>query len=148
MSTARNGDVEIHYETFGDPERPALVLVNGLGSQSINFSVEMCEQFAAEGYRVIRFDNRDTGLSSKLEGVDYTLADMAGDLLAVLDAESVEQAHVLGTSMGGMHAWLWGEEHPEFADALMPLASVPGPMSGRNREWRRLIIDAIRNDPS
>jgi homoserine O-acetyltransferase len=54
---------------------------------------------------------------------------------------------VMGTSMGGMHSWLWGEMYPEFMDALMPLASVPGPISGRNRMWRRMIIDAIQNDP-
>src|SRR5205807_1218419 len=55
---------------------------------------------------------------------------------------------VMGTSMGGMHTWLWGESHPEFMDALMPLASLPTQISGRNRAWRRIIIDAIRNDPS
>ena len=54
---------------------------------------------------------------------------------------------VMGTSMGGMHTWLWGERYPEFMDALMPLASVPGQISGRNRVWRRVLIDAIRNDP-
>jgi len=54
---------------------------------------------------------------------------------------------VIGTSMGGMHTWLWGELHPEFMDALMPLASLPTQISGRNRAWRRLIIDAIRTDP-
>src|SRR5256886_14423392 len=55
---------------------------------------------------------------------------------------------VMGTSMGGMHTWLWGEQHPQFMDALMPLASLPTQVSGRNRIWRRLIIDAIRNDPA
>jgi homoserine O-acetyltransferase len=55
---------------------------------------------------------------------------------------------VMGTSMGGMHTWLWGQDHPEFMDALLPLASLPAPISGRNRVWRRVIIDAIRNDPS
>ena len=54
---------------------------------------------------------------------------------------------VMGTSMGGMHTWLWGERWPDFMDALMPLASVPGQISGRNRVWRRVVIDAIRNDP-
>ena len=54
---------------------------------------------------------------------------------------------VMGTSMGGMHTWLWGEVHPDFMDALMPLASLPTQISGRNRVWRRMVIDAIRNDP-
>src|SRR2546429_6553760 len=53
---------------------------------------------------------------------------------------------VMGTSMGGMHTWLWGELHPDFVDALMPLASLPTQISGRNRGWRRIVIDAIRND--
>ena len=55
---------------------------------------------------------------------------------------------VMGTSMGGMHTWLWGEMHPDFMDALMPLASLPTQISGRNRAWRRIVIDAIRNDPA
>jgi homoserine O-acetyltransferase len=55
---------------------------------------------------------------------------------------------VMGTSMGGMHTWLWGESHPDFMDGLMPLASLPTQISGRNRGWRRIIIDAIRNDPA
>jgi homoserine O-acetyltransferase len=55
---------------------------------------------------------------------------------------------VMGTSMGGMHTWMWGELHPDFMDALMPLASLPTQISGRNRAWRRMVIDAIRNDPS
>jgi len=54
---------------------------------------------------------------------------------------------VMGTSMGGMHTWLWGESHPDFMDALMPLASLPTQISGRNRAWRHMVIDAIRNDP-
>jgi homoserine O-acetyltransferase len=54
----------------------------------------------------------------------------------------------MGTSMGGMHTWLWGEEHPDFMDALMPLASLPTQISGRNRAWRRVLIDAIRTDPA
>ena len=54
---------------------------------------------------------------------------------------------VMGQSMGGMHTWLWGETYPDFMDALMPLASLPGPISGRNRMWRKAAIDAIRTDP-
>jgi pimeloyl-ACP methyl ester carboxylesterase len=121
MSTARNGDVEIYYETFGNPEDPALVLVNGLGSQCINYAEEWCELFEAEGYRVIRFDNRDTGLSSKLEGVDYTPADMANDVVAVLDAEGIDRAHVLGLSMGGMIVQRLAIDHP---DRLLTMTSV------------------------
>jgi pimeloyl-ACP methyl ester carboxylesterase len=121
VTIARNGDVEIHYETFGDAGDPPLVLVNGLGSQCINFDVEWCELFAAEGYRVIRFDNRDTGLSSKLDGVDYSVSDMATDVLAVLDAEGIERAHVMGLSMGGMIVQRLAIDHP---DRLLTMTSV------------------------
>src|SRR4051794_34208515 len=121
MSTARNGDVELYYETFGDPADPTLVLINGLGSQSINYAVEWCELFVAEGYQVVRFDNRDTGLSSKLDGVAYTLADMADDVVAVLDAIGVPQAHVLGLSMGGMIVQRLAIVHP---DRLLTITSA------------------------
>src|ERR1051326_35833 len=84
MATAHNGDVEIYFETFGDPANPTLLLVNGLGSQCINYADAWCKKFAAEGYQVVRFDNRDTGLSSKLEGVAYSLSDMANDAVATL----------------------------------------------------------------
>ena len=121
MPTAHHGAVEIHYEPFGDPERPTLLLVNGLGSQCINYAAEWCEMFADEGYLVVRFDNRDVGLSSKLDGVDYTLADMAGDALAVLDAVGAERAHVMGCSMGGMIVQRLAIDH---TDRLLSLTSV------------------------
>jgi pimeloyl-ACP methyl ester carboxylesterase len=121
MPVARNGAVEIHYERFGDPERPTLLLVNGLGSQCINYAPEWCEMFCAEGYAVVRFDNRDVGLSSKLPDVDYALADMAGDAIAVLDAVGVEKAHVMGCSMGGMIVQRLAIDHPE---RLLSVTSV------------------------
>ena len=120
MAEAYNGDVEIHYEAFGDEDDPALVLVNGLGSQCINYTVEWCERFVAEGYRTIRMDNRDVGLSSKL-GERYTLADMAGDVVAVLDAEGIDRAHVMGLSMGGMIVQRLAIDHP---DRLLTMTSV------------------------
>jgi pimeloyl-ACP methyl ester carboxylesterase len=126
MSTARNGDVEIFYEAFGDPGDPVLVLVNGLGSQCTNYAVEWVELFVAEGYRVIRLDNRDTGLSSKLDGVDYSLADMADDVVAVLDAEGVERAHVMGLSMGGMIVQRLAIDHPERVRTLTSVMSRTG----------------------
>jgi pimeloyl-ACP methyl ester carboxylesterase len=121
MPTTTNGTVELHYDTFGDPQDPTLLLVNGLGSQSINFADAWCERFVAEGFHVVRFDNRDVGLSSKLEGVDYRLADMALDAIAVLDAIGVERAHVMGLSMGGMIAQRLAIHH---ADRLLTMTSV------------------------
>jgi pimeloyl-ACP methyl ester carboxylesterase len=120
VSEAYNGDVEIYYETFGDAGDPVLVLVNGLGSQCINYTVEWCELFVAEGYRTIRMDNRDVGLSSKVEE-RYALADMAGDVVAVLDAEGIDRAHVMGLSMGGMIVQRLAIDHP---DRLLTMTSV------------------------
>jgi pimeloyl-ACP methyl ester carboxylesterase len=102
MATTRNGDVELYYEVFGDAGLPTLLLVNGLGSQCINYDPEWCAMFARLGFSVVRFDNRDVGRSTKLDGVDYALSDMAADALAVLDAVGAERAHVMGCSMGGM----------------------------------------------
>ena len=121
MATTRNGDVEIYYETFGDPSQPTLLLVNGLGSQCINYAEEWCELFCAEGFQVIRFDNRDVGLSTKLDHVDYAMTDMAADAVAVLDAVGVERAHVMGCSMGGMIVQRLAIDHP---DRLLSMTSV------------------------
>ena len=121
MAVARNVDVELHYETFGSTSAPVLVLVNGLGSQCINYAEPWCHRFAAEGFRVVRFDNRDTGLSTKLDGQQYTLTDMAGDVLAVLDAVGAERAHVMGLSMGGMIVQRLAIDHP---DRLLTMTSV------------------------
>jgi pimeloyl-ACP methyl ester carboxylesterase len=121
MSTARNGSVEIYYEEFGDPESPTLLLVNGLGSQCLNYDVSWCQLFCDEGFHVVRFDNRDVGLSTKCEGLDYALVDMADDAIAVLDAMGVEKAHVMGCSMGGMIVQRLALDH---ADRVLSMTSV------------------------
>ncbi len=127
MATTTNGDVELYYETFGNPGDPVLLLVNGLGSQCINFKEEFCEQFAAQGFSVVRFDNRDVGLSSHLaDAPDYTLADMANDAFAVLDAVGATQAHIAGWSMGGMIAQTMAIAHPERVLSLTSVMSSPG----------------------
>jgi len=140
MPYAHHGSVELYYETFGDPAHPALLLVNGLGSQCINYRSEWCEQWVARGFFTIRFDNRDVGLSTKFDQVPpdfagamaaltegrrpevaYRLADMAGDAVAVLDALGIERAHVLGVSMGGMIVQQLAIDH---ADRLLTMTSV------------------------
>jgi pimeloyl-ACP methyl ester carboxylesterase len=122
MPTAANGDVSLYYEAFGDPGQPTLLLVNGLGSQCINYATDWCELFAAEGYHVVRFDNRDVGFSSKLDDQpSYTVADMASDAVAVLDAIEAERAHVMGCSMGGMIVQRLAIHHP---DRLLSMTSV------------------------
>ena len=109
MPNAVNGDCTLHYETFGSPADPTLLLVNGLGSQCINYATEWCDMFVDAGFHVIRFDNRDVGLSSHFPGAPtddrgavYRVLDMADDAVAVLDAAGVDRAHVMGLSMGGL----------------------------------------------
>lgn len=132
MPTARHGDVELHYEWFGDSADPVLLLVNGLASQCTNYDDAWCEMFAAEGYRVVRFDNRDVGLSSKLDGRSYTLLDMAGDALGVLDAVGAPRAHVHGVSMGGIIVQLLAIHHAERVRSLTSVMSTTGePEYGR-----------------
>jgi pimeloyl-ACP methyl ester carboxylesterase len=127
MPTTTNGAVELYYETFGDPNDSTLLLVNGLGSQCINFKVPFCEKFAAQGFQVVRFDNRDVGLSSHLrDNPEYQLADMADDAFAVLDAVGAPRADVAGWSMGGMIAQAMALAHPERVLSLTSVMSSPG----------------------
>lgn len=128
MAMALNGDCEIYYETFGDPDDPTLLLVNGLGSQCINYHQDWCAMFVGRGLHVVRFDNRDVGMSSKFDaapvgarGQAYVLSDMAADAIAVLDAIGVERAHVMGLSMGGMIVQTLAIEH---RDRLLSMTSV------------------------
>lgn len=131
MPITTNGDVSLYYETFGDEARPTLLLVNGLGSQCINFKVEFCQAFAREGFRVVRFDNRDVGLSSHLKGgPKYSVDDMAADGFAVLDAVGSDAAHIAGWSMGGMIVQAMALAHPERVLSMTSVMSAPGPITG------------------
>jgi pimeloyl-ACP methyl ester carboxylesterase len=121
VGAARNGEVEIYFESLGDPDQPTLLLANGLGSQCVNYSTDWCGQFSDEGFRVIRFDNRDVGLSSKMDDGDYSLSDMADDAVAVLDEVNVSRAHVMGCSLGGMIVQRLAIDHP---DRLLSVTSV------------------------
>jgi pimeloyl-ACP methyl ester carboxylesterase len=139
MPYARHGDCQLYFESFGDPADPTLLLVNGLGSQCINYKTEWCRQFVAAGFHVIRFDNRDVGLSTHFTGapVDqlgacYRLADMAVDAVAVLDAAGVDRAHVLGLSMGGMIVQQLAIEHRDRLSTVVSAMSRTGePEYGR-----------------
>src|ERR1700754_3670577 len=103
MPRARNGSVEIEYQSFGDDRPETILLVNGLGSQMTRWPEAFCEKLVARGYRAIRLDNRDTGLSTWFKSGDrYVLKDMAADAMAVLDAAGVKQALIAGVSMGGV----------------------------------------------
>jgi homoserine O-acetyltransferase len=161
----------LHIRTYGTPERDAsgtvrnavLILhgTTGSGAQFVRneFAGELFgpgQPLDAVRYFIVMPDGIGHGQSSKpSDGLHarfphYGYRDMVEAQFRLL-TEGLDVNHlrlILGTSMGGMHIWLWGELHPDFADALMPLASLPTQISGRNRVWRRLVIDAIRGDPA
>lgn len=146
MPKANVNNIEIEYETIGDPISKPLLLIAGLGSQMLAWSDEMCETFANRGFFVIRFDNRDIGLSTKFEDaglpdfleinaaysrgetpeVPYTLKDMAGDAVGILDALNIDKAHVCGASMGGMIAQVLSYEYPSRVLSLTLIMSTTG----------------------
>jgi homoserine O-acetyltransferase len=160
----------MHYRAFGSPRRDAqgivrnavLVLHGTTGSSSQFIRPEFAGELFAPGqlldaarYYIIVPDNLGHGQSSRpSDGLHahfprYGYPDMIAAQYRLL-TEGLKVNHlrlVMGTSMGGMHTWLWGETYPQFMDALLPLACLPTEISGRNRVWRRMIIDAIRTDP-
>ncbi len=141
MPSAPHDDVELYYETFGDPSDPTLLLINGLGSQCISYRVEWCEKFVAAGFHVIRFDNRDVGLSTKLDAArSYTITDMVEDALAVLDAAGIAQAHVMGFSMGGMIVQQMAIDHPERMLTMTSVMSTTGDRDVGNPTAESLAI--------
>ena len=165
-------ELRLHYRTIGKPEKDAqgktanAVLImhgtTGSGAQFVprpEFADELFgkdQPLDATKLFIILPDGIGHGKSSKpSDGMHakfprYGYIDMVEAQYRLLtEGLGVNHARlVMGTSMGGMHTWLWGELHPDFMDALMPLACLPSQISGRNRVWRRMIIDAIRNDPA
>jgi pimeloyl-ACP methyl ester carboxylesterase len=125
MPRARNGNVEIEYQTFGDGQPETILLINGLGSQMTRWPEAFCEKLVAKGFRAIRLDNRDTGLSSWPTD-KYTLADMADDAVAVLDAAGVARAHIAGVSMGGMIVQRIALAHPDRVLSMTSIMSTTG----------------------
>ena len=124
MSRATCNGIELEYETFGDPSGAPLLLIAGLGSQMISWNDQFCELLAGRGFQVIRFDNRDVGLSTWMDAA-YTLNDMAADAAGLLDAIGIPAAHVVGTSMGGFIAQLVALNHPDRALTLTSIMSGP-----------------------
>jgi homoserine O-acetyltransferase len=164
-------ELRVHYRTIGKLEKDAqgktlnAVLImhgtTGSGAQFIRpeFAGELFgkdQPLDATKFFIVLPDGIGHGQSSKpsddmhAKFPRYGYVDMVEAQYRLLtDGLDIKHARlVMGTSMGGMHTWLWGESHPDFMDALMPLASLPTQISGRNRAWRRIIIDAIRNDPA
>jgi pimeloyl-ACP methyl ester carboxylesterase len=126
MPRAEANGVELEYETFGDPSDAPLLLIAGLGAQMISWDEDFCDLLARSGFLVIRFDNRDSGLSTWMDqGISYSLDDMAADAAELLSALGSRAAHVVGASMGGFIAQLVALNHPERALTLTSIMSGP-----------------------
>jgi len=141
MPRAHANGIEIEYDMFGNPEAAPLLLVMGLGAQMTSWDEAFCDQLAARGFYVIRYDNRDSGLSTKMEEAGepdvmaavagqgnpaYTLDDLADDAVGLLDALGIGAAHVVGASMGGFIAQLIAINHPDRVLSLTSIMSGPG----------------------
>jgi len=149
FTSTDNRNIELEYDHFGNPTDPALLLIMGFTAQMVAWDEEFCKQLADRGHFVIRFDNRDCGLSTKLHGVPsnsdavimaammetemppvpYTLSDMAADAMQVLDHLNIERAHIMGASMGGMIAQTVAIEHPHRVKTLISVMSQPGELT-------------------
>lgn len=143
MNIVKANGIELAYESFGDEADEAILLIAGLGTQMTRWTVPFCEALAARDYRVIRFDNRDTGCSThfrqyphpdfsalaaelmagRCPDVPYTLHDMTLDAIGLLDTLSIDRAHVVGRSMGGMIAQIMASEHPARVLSLTSIMS-------------------------
>lgn len=125
--TIRTDGIEIATEAFGDPKHPAVLLIMGAMASMLWWPDEFCRQLAGQGRYVIRYDNRDTGLSTTWEPgkPDYTFDDMADDAVRVLDGYGLATAHVAGMSMGGMIAQLVALEHPARVLSLTAISTSP-----------------------
>jgi pimeloyl-ACP methyl ester carboxylesterase len=146
MTRAAANGIDIEYDTFGDRNRSPLLLIMGLSSQMVAWPESFCQKLAQNGHWVLRFDNRDVGLSSKMENANvpdlmaamaahqqgepvdapYTLSDMAADTAGLMDALKLEKAHVCGLSMGGMIAQVMAVEYPRRVWSLISMESSTG----------------------
>jgi pimeloyl-ACP methyl ester carboxylesterase len=171
MTAVKANGIDIEYEDRGPRDGPVIVLIMGLGMQLIAWPDALCEGLAARGFRVIRFDNRDAGLSTKTASAGhfpmtplmalaflglpvrppYTLNDMASDTIELMDALGIDRAHVVGASMGGMIAQIMVAEHPDRVSSLISLFSssgnrtLPGP---EPKVLRALLRRRRRSDPA
>lgn len=141
--------INIEIETMGNPSHPTLLWIMGFGAQLTAWNEDFMKLFVDQGFHVVRFDNRDCGLSYKHDGimvdtdkvvmaammgdtppeVPYTLSDMAADAAGVLDHLKIEKAHIIGASMGGMIAQTFALEHPQRTQSLVSIMSVTGDLA-------------------
>ena len=147
VRTATHGDIEIAYETLGPPDGEPLLLVMGIGAQMPDWPPGFCAALVARGFRLLRFDNRDAGLSTRLDAAGvpgqlgmrlwpgrtapYRVEDMADDAVAVLDAAGIASAHLAGFSQGGMIAQTVALRHPGRSRSLTSISSTADPRIGR-----------------
>jgi len=157
----------IEYESLGDPASPAIVLIMGLGMQLVGWPDDFCRRLAAEGYRVVRFDNRDCGLSSRIRArrwpspllafaaarlglpvlAPYSLEDMAKDTLGLMDALGIGKAHVVGASLGGMIAQVLAARFPSRVLSLTSMMSASGRRKGARPRKEALQV-FLRRPPA
>ncbi|HEX4905120.1 MAG TPA: alpha/beta hydrolase [Acidimicrobiales bacterium] len=140
MPQAKSNGIELEYDTFGQESDPPLLLIMGFSAQMTAWDEAFCRKIADQGFHVIRFDNRDVGLSSRIEGepdlaalfsgdtssAPYSLDDMADDAAGLLDALGLPAAHIVGASMGGMIAQTFAIRHPEKTLSLCSIMSTTG----------------------
>ena len=174
---ALNKDVEIYYRDYGPIDAEPILLVQGLGGQLVNWPQHLIEFLIENNFRPIVFDNRDTGLSTRINSdsfsdekrsntivrsyiryylrlpieSEYTIDDMANDAIAVLDELDISQAHILGISMGGMIAQIVASTHSDRTKTftlIASTASTPSPLNGPTRKVRKLLMDRTKNPNS
>jgi len=174
---ALNKDVEIYYRDYGPIDAEPILLVQGLGGQLVNWPQHLIEFLIENNFRPIVFDNRDTGLSTRINSdsfsdekrsntivrsyiryylrlpieSEYTIDDMANDAIAVLDELNISQAHILGISMGGMIAQIVASTHSDRTKTftlIASTASTPSPLNGPTRKVRKLLMDRTKNPNS
>ena len=174
---ALNKDVEIYYRDYGPIDAEPILLVQGLGGQLVNWPQHLIEFLIENNFRPIVFDNRDTGLSTRINSdsfsdekrsntiirsyiryylrlpieSEYTIDDMANDAIAVLNELNISKAHVLGISMGGMIAQIIASTHPDRIKTftlIASTASTPSPLNGPTRKVRKLLMDRTKNPNS
>ena len=175
--TTQNNDIEIFYRDYGPDDAEPILLVQGLGGQLINWPQHLIEYLIDNNFRPIVFDNRDTGLSTRVVSdsfsdekrgntilrsyiryylrlpikSEYTIDDMANDAVAVLDDLNILQAHVLGISMGGMIAQIIASSYSDRTKTftlIASTASTPSPLNGPTRKVRKLLMDRTKNPSS
>jgi pimeloyl-ACP methyl ester carboxylesterase len=137
MGRVKANGLELEYQTLGDPNDPPMVLIMGLGAQLIDWPLPFCEMLAGRGFHLIRFDNRDAGLSTSLDhlgapnlatpdSAPYLLSDLADDTVGLLDALGIDRAHLVGASLGGMVAQQAVIDHPDRVRSLASIMSSTG----------------------